>query len=192
MIDSFAMTGAATAWPLRDSLGRRLGETVPRSPLRHRARALGLREGSDLLALAVQRGCRHYAGVIPGRAATDPGGGVLSDEELAVLLLHGANGFEPFLIRAAAELLRCRSMRVADLAGAAKRERCERVLAYIAEAGVRHDATGTAFWSSLLAALGPQRPVAPGVLPHWSRFAALQGVGRGGIPQGIRWIGAAA
>ena len=192
MTQPLAITVAATAWPPPDSLGRRLGETVPRSPLRQRTRALGLREGSDLLALAVQRGCRHYAGVIAGRAVHDPGREVLSDEELAVLLLHGANAFEPFLIRAAAELLRCRPMKVADLAEAAKRERCARVLAYIAEAGVHHDATGTAFWSALLSALGPQRMIAPGVLPHWSRFAALQGVGRDGNSRGTRWIGAAA
>lgn len=109
-----------------------------------------------------------------------------------MLLLHGANAFEPLLIRAAGELMRCRSMPADSLAKAATRERCERVLAYIARAGVQHDPQAAEFWTALLAALGPQRPVAPGLLPHWSRFVALEGVGRGGRQRNARWIGAAA
>lgn len=182
-----AVAGAAA-----DTLGHRLAETVACSPLRHRALALGLRDAASLLALAVQRGCRHYAGVMPGDATAVREAATISDEELVVLLLHGANAFEPFLIRAAAELLRCRPMGARRLAPAARRERCGRVLAYIARAGREHDLAGREFWHELLAALGPQREVAPGVLPHWTRFVALQGVGRGGQSRGARWIGAAA
>jgi len=45
------------------------------------------------------------------------------------MLLHGRNSFEPFLIRAAAELIRHRPIDVTRLANASKRERCQRVLA---------------------------------------------------------------
>ncbi len=174
------------------TLGWRLGETVHRSPLRRRARAVGIGDASGLLALAVARGCRHYSGLVPENPLGDPGTVAISDEELVALLLLNANAFEPVLIRAAAELLRRRPIDVQKLARAARRERCERALAYIAQAGQVHDRTGAAWWAALLAALGPQRAIAPGVLPHWSRFAALHGFNRKGKSLGARWIGAAA
>jgi hypothetical protein len=178
--------------PLRaETLGRRMGQTRHVSPLRRHAAEHGLRDAWDLLTLAVQRGCRHCAGVAPARGVTDPGERVLANEELAVLLLAGENRFEPFLIRAAAELLRVVPMDVRRLAWLARRERVTRVLAYIACAGAQHDPEGGAFWRELVAALGPVAPVAPGVLPHWSRFVALRGVARGGRALGNRWIGAA-
>ena len=116
----------------------------------------------------------------------------MSDEDLVVLLLHNANVFEPFLIRAAAELLRCRPIAIECVTRAARRERCERVLAYIAHAGAHHDSDGAVFWTTLVAAFKSQRAVAPGVLPHWSRFVALEGVDRGRRQRAKRWIGATA
>lgn len=109
-----------------------------------------------------------------------------------MLLLHGRNAFEPFLIRAAAELTRACVVDPARLVLAAKRECCQRVLAYIARAGADHDVSGSDRWRSILAALGPQRQVPSGLLPHWSRFVALQGIDRRGRDRGSRWIGAAA
>ena len=176
--------------PAAETLAGRLGETTHRSVLRRRAAGLGLRDGWDLLALAVRRGCRHYSGVGLARDVADPGLTALPNEELVVLLLAGGNAFEPFLIRAAAELLRAVPIDLSRLAGRARRERCERVLAYLARAGVERDSEGTEFWRALLAQLSPQRTVPPGVLPHWSRFVALHGVGRDGRNLGSRWIGA--
>ena len=174
------------------TLAQHLGETETFSPLWHRVRTLGLNQSRNLLALAAQRGARHYAGLASPSIAQSTDSAAFSDEELIVLLLHGRIRFEPFLIRAAAELTRNCAVDPARLAHAAKRERCQRVLAYIAQAGSVHDAPGAAWWNSLLAALGPQRPVPPGLLPHWSRFVALQGIDREGRDRGGRWIGAAA
>ncbi len=174
-----------------ESLAQRMQETCHVSPLRRHATALGLRDGWDLLALAVQRGCRHCAGVGPQRAGTDPGESVLANEELVVLLLAGENRFEPFLIRAAAELLRAVPVNVVRLVWLARRERVGRVLAHIARAGVAHDPQADFFWAALVSGLGPVASVPPGVLPHWSRFVALRGVGRGGRPLGKQWLGAA-
>jgi hypothetical protein len=171
-----------------DTLARRMGATAHRSPLRRHAVDAGLRDEWDLLALAVQRGCRHVAGVA-SREAVDPGRAVLDNEQLIVLLLAGENPFQPFLVRAAAELLRAARIDGARLAWLARRERCAPVLAHIARAGAEHDADAREFWRALLVALGPQRPAAPGVLPHWTRFAVLQGMNRGGRPNAARWVG---
>lgn len=170
-------------------LAQRIGDTFHCSPLRRRAKSLGLDDNGKLLAVAVARGCRHYANLVPDCRATDPGQQQLSHEELAVLLLLGEHVFEPFLVRCAAALLRVAPMNAIRLARLARRERCACVLAYIAQAGAAHDPAGTQFWRQLLAELGPQRPVEPGVLPHWTRFVALQGVARTGRAHESHWIG---
>jgi hypothetical protein len=181
-----------TAFSATRTLAQHLGETAPNSPLWHRARALGLHQNQHLLALAAQRGAHHYAGLASPSIALPNVSAAFSDEELIVLLLHGRNPFEPFLVRAAAELTRSCAVDHTRLALAAKRERCQQVLAYIAQAGANHDAPWADRWNSLLVALGPQRPVPAGLLPHWSRFVALQGIDRRGRDRGTRWIGAAA
>jgi hypothetical protein len=111
-----------------DLLARRLGETAALSPLWQRARLLGLGRPRDLLAVAVDRGARHYGGRARAPEASLAASRVLRDDELIVLLLHGRNPFEPLLIRAAAELLRRRPLDPHLLAKAARRERCERPL----------------------------------------------------------------
>ena len=88
------------------TLAQHLGDTATFSPLWHRARTLGLNQSQNLLALAAQRGARHYAGLASPSIAKSTDSAAFSDEELIVLLLHGRNRFEPFLIRAAAELTR--------------------------------------------------------------------------------------
>ncbi|MBM3853296.1 MAG: hypothetical protein FJ399_09080 [Verrucomicrobia bacterium] len=114
---------------------------------------------------------------------------MLKNEELVVLLLGGAQRFEPFLIRAAGELLRAVPIDVARLASLARRERCARVLAHLARLGCQHDAGGAAFWQELRDAIGPQRTVSGGVLPHWTRFVLLNGVNRTGQALDSRWVG---
>jgi len=106
--------------------------------------------------------------------------------------LHGRNPFEPFLIRAAAELLRYRPRDASRLVLNSRRERCQRVLADIAQAGAAHDASASDWWNSLLVSLGPQHPASPGLLPHGSRWVALQGIARPCRDRGGRWIGATA
>lgn len=188
MIDTSETSFAPAAG---ETLAQRMKETRHVSPLRRHAVAHGLRDEWDLLTLAVQRGCGHFAGVAPKRAVTDLGEQLLSNEELVMLLLAGENRFEPFLIRAAAGLLRVGPMDAARLAWLARRDRTVRVLAYIARAGAEHDSESGAFWLAIVTALGPAAPVAPGVLPHWSRFVVLRGVDRGGHALANRWIGAA-
>jgi hypothetical protein len=61
----------------------------------------------------------------------------------------------------------------------AARERTGRILSYIADAGERYDSENAVFWQTLRSNLGPQKPVKPGVLPHWSRFVSDPGIVRG-------------
>jgi hypothetical protein len=166
------------------TLAQELGEMTHYSALSRVARGLGLNSPSDFARLAVARGCHHYAPAFPP-SETDPGLNAISNEELVALLLLGANEFEPIAIRCAAQLAdRCD---VEKLALLAKRERVGRTLAYIAKAGIAHDASNKEFWSELLTRLGEQPPVADGILPHWSRFVSQTGVTRSGGGS-VQWL----
>jgi hypothetical protein len=158
------------------SLAARLGESRHASVLLRRLRRLGLRDLRDLVAIAVQRGCTHYRSAAVGSDANDPGREELPDEELIVALLAGEHPFDPIAVRCAAQLAGGEGVDAGRLATLARRDRCERALAHIARAGAEHDQAGSEFWAALLSALRPHAPVPPGVLPHWTRFAALTGV----------------
>jgi hypothetical protein len=165
-------------------MAKRLGETAHCSPLLRKARRHGISTVTELVQLAVARGCSHYAGIFPD-SAVDPGLGAISDEELVTLLLLGEHPFEPFAVRCAAQLLTsCDGVRLARLA---ERERVARALSYIVEAALAHDPEGAQIWRTLRAALGTQRPVPAGRLPHWSRFVSQTGVTRRG-PGRIVWL----
>jgi hypothetical protein len=56
------------------------------------------------MRLAVARGARHYASVYPP-AESDPGVEAISHEDLVALLLLGAQPFEPFALRCAAQII---------------------------------------------------------------------------------------
>lgn len=155
-----------------------LGETRAVSPLLRRARALGLRTLPELLAVAVSRGCTHYAVPAGAEAVRDPGPTALPNEELVVLLLLGEHAYDPTAIRCAAQLLGGENVDLAKLATLARTQRCARVLAHIADAGREHDERAPEFWRDLRERLGPVRAVPPGALPHWTRFVALSGVQR--------------
>ena len=164
-----------------------LGETRSVSPLLRRARALGVGTLPELLALAVARGCRHYA-VEARPAVCDPGREALPDEDLAILLLLGEHSFEPMAIRCAAQLLGGPGVDAGRLATLAQRERCTRVLAHIAQAGAEHDEVAPAFWSDLVVRIGPVQPVPEGTLPHWTRFVSLSGAQRHSRRQVSVWL----
>jgi hypothetical protein len=91
----------------KDTLAYRLGTTAHVSPLLMKARRLGLRVPEDLCELAVQRGCRYYAGggdltaVVressPAPMIAVPETASFSNEELALALqpvLEGRAGTE--------------------------------------------------------------------------------------------------
>ncbi|MDI1249516.1 MAG: hypothetical protein PSV13_11685 [Lacunisphaera sp.] len=147
--------------------------------MQRKARRHGLADLTSIIRLAVARGARHYASVYPP-AESDPGAEAISHEELVALLLLGAQPFEPFALRCAAQIIsRCDLHRLSLIA---RRERVSRPLAHIARAGVAHDSGQAARWLQLLQLLGSPPPVPSGRLPHWSRFVSHSGTTRLGIP----------
>lgn len=166
------------------TLAKELGEIPHCSVLLRKARTAGLHSPSDFIRLAVARGCRHYAPAFPPMES-DPGVASISNEELVALLLLGSNEFEPIAIRCAAQL--AGDCSVEQLVRVARRERIERTLAYIAEAGATYDSSNKEFWDDVRGHLGRQRPVAEGILPHWSRFVSQTGVTRFGSGS-VQWL----
>lgn len=161
------------------SLAQALSTTCPVSPLLRKARRLGLSTVDSMIALAAKRGCRHYSQ--EGYRCPDLDTGDISNEELTILLLLGENHYSPDAIRCAAQMAREPSMNAGKLARLAVMEKCERVLSYIAQAGMDHDADGHAFWCQLLSLLPQQEPISSAALPHWSRFVSMPGIQRGGM-----------
>jgi hypothetical protein len=162
------------------TLAQQIGETAHCSLLQRKARRHGLADLTSIMRLAVARGARHYASIYPP-AGTDPGVETISNEELVALLLLGSQAFEPFAIRCAAQIIiLCDLSRLSLIA---RRERFSRPLAHIARAGVAHDTGQAGRWHELLRLLGSPAPVAPGRLPHWSRFVSHSGTTRRGIPR---------
>jgi hypothetical protein len=166
-------------------LAQELGENSHYSVLLRKARGAGFGSVPDFVRLAVARGCRHYAPAYPPALENDPGIDVISNEELVALLLLGSNEYDPIAIRCAAQMASRCDGRLLSLV--AKRERISRQLAYIAKAGSDHDSSRREFWTSLLDQLGKLRPVAEGILPHWSRFVSQTGVTRSG-PGTVQWL----
>ena len=133
------------------TLARQIGETAHCSLLQRKARRHGLADLTSIMRLAVARGARHYASVYPP-AERDPGVEAISHEELVALLLLGAQPFEPFALRCAAQIISLCDLHRLSLI--ARRERISRPLAHIAHAGAAHDSEQTARWQELLRLLG--------------------------------------
>jgi len=168
------------------TLAQALHTTTPLSPLLRKARRLGVRSVNDMIRLAVERGCRHYAPRPDARSLSIPSA-TLGDDELTILLLVGENPYEPAAIRCAAQLARSPHVDPAQLARLAIMEKCERVLTHIARAGAEHDPDGTSFWIDLLHRLPAAPPREEPALPHWSRFVSIPGIQRSGLAP-IRWL----
>jgi hypothetical protein len=177
---------------MKRTVAEHLGSTPHVSPLLRKLRRLGLSTSDALLGLAAVRGCTHYAP--PGWREfppTDPGGGVLSDLELAIALCSGAQDYDPRLLRCAAQLMSAENITPTALARASRMERCETVVGYIADAAKEIDVGHEEFWLRVLAELPVRRHVPPaGVLPHPSRFTLATGLTsprRAGSPRRI-WL----
>lgn len=168
------------------TLSQALETTQPVSPLLRKARRLGLRGVDELIALAVSRGCSHYA---PGRdpVPNPPNRQALGDDELTILLIVGENAYDPTAIRCAAQLARSPHIDPARLARFAVMEKTERVLTHIARAGLAHDPEGAEFWQDVLKRLPCMPPRSEPMLPHWTRFVSMPGRQRGGIAP-TRWL----
>lgn len=162
---------------MTDTLARRLGTTTHVSPLLMKARRLGLRSPKDLCALAVQRGCRHYSR--GGEAAKElPAQEQFTNAELAMALLTIAEEYDPYAIRCGAAMLAAEANEPVALARLAVWERSESVVRYVAECGARFEPANP-FWRRLLECLPPAPSPKEGVLPHPTRFVAMNGYERG-------------
>ncbi len=160
--------------------------TTPVSSLLRKARRLGIRGTEGMLALAATRGCAHYARisekVLPSVSQLE-----LSDTDLTILLLLGENEYNPTAIRCAAQLARSPLVDALRLGRLAVREKCERVLAHIARAGIDHDLEAFQFWNDLLQSISSPQARPEPELPHWSRFVSMPGLQRSG-PAASRWL----
>jgi hypothetical protein len=169
------------------TLATSLGYTTPVSLLRHKAKRLGIGSLAAAMALAVTRGCRHYAIPTSEMTPVDPGRGQLSDEELVILLLVGDYPCDLQAIRCAAQMARAPGISPSLLGGLAMREKAIRVLAHIARAGIEHDKLGKDFWQEVLRLTGEPAQRCEPALPHWSRFVAMPGLQRSG-PAATHWL----
>jgi len=161
----------------KDTLAHRLGTTAHISPLLMKARRLGLRAPEDLCTLAVQRGCRHYwQGNEPLKELLTRE--QLSNAELALALLTVAGRYDPHAIRCGAAMLGAEGNNPVDLARLTLWERSETVVRYVTECGL-HFEPENSFWRELLSLLPPVAAPKIGVLPHPTRFVAMNGYERG-------------
>lgn len=162
------------------TLARKLGDTAHVSGL---AIQLARRSGAGdrlpewLLKTAVQRGAKHYQREFD--PPLPPDNPAVSDEEVGVALCLGQMPDEPWLIRAAAQLLSSPRVDPQRLARLAVMERVEPVLLHIAAACARVDAALEP-WATLRSRLHSRRTVRTEALPHWTRFAILPGLTRDG------------
>ena len=162
------------------TLARRLGDTAHVSGLAIRLARMSLagnRLPEWLLKTALERGAQHYQREFD--ASLPPDNPAVSDEEIGVALCLGQMPYDPWLIRAAAQLLSSPRVDPQRLARLAEMERVEPVLLYIAAACARVDAALEP-WANLRRRLHPRRTVRTDALPHWTRFALLPGLTRTG------------
>lgn len=161
----------------QDTLAHRLGTTAHVSPLLMKARRLGLRVPEDLCTLAVQRGCRHYwqGNEPPKELLTQE---QFSNAELALALLTVAGRYDPHAIRCGAAMLGAEGNDPVDLARLTLWERSETVVRYVTECGL-HFEPENSFWRELLSLLPLVAAPKTGVLPHPTRFVAMNGYERG-------------
>ena len=157
------------------TLARKLGTPEHHSLLLRKAKQIGLHGASELIGLAIARGCRHYRGgpePVPIRPLSRA---AFSDEELAIALLSPCLSYNPRAVRVGAQMLGGHGNQPNRLVLLARRERSENVVRHVAAAG-RSTEPHEPFWNELLEALRPALPsryVLPvGVLPHPSRFRA--------------------
>ena len=160
-----------------ETLALRLGTTAHVSPLLMKARRLGVAVPAGLWTLAVQRGCRHYT------QGNEPAGELVgveafTNEELALALLTIAGSYDPHSIRCGAAMLGAPGNDVGTVVRLTKWERSEAVVRYVAECAARFEPE-IAFWAELLARIPVVAEPKVGVMPHPTRFVAMNGYERG-------------
>jgi hypothetical protein len=162
------------------TLARKLGDTAHVSGLAIRLARMsgaGKRLPEWLLKTAVERGAKHYQRDFDQSLPSD--NPEITDEEIGVALCLGQMPDEPWLVRAAAQLLSSPRVNPTRLARLAEMERVEPVLLHVATAAERVD-SALEPWATLRRLLHPRRRVRTEALPHWTRFAVLQGLTRTG------------
>ena len=166
------------------TLAHKLGMTAHISPLLQKARRLGLGP-VELQALAVQRGCRHYA---TGDEPVAPLASVaqLSNEELAVALLCVALPYDPQSIRCGAAMVGAEGNSPGKLCWLAIQERSLVPLRHVAESGLKYEPDNQ-FWRDLLACMPASAPPKSGIMPHPTRYVAMTGFTRNGPGVVIEW-----
>jgi hypothetical protein len=155
-----------------------LGQTPHLSPLLRRLRRQGFSDPDQLRRLAVVRGCAHYRNIDDSSYPPDPGQEVVSDAELAVAMVSGAQEFDPLLIRCAAQLLSGDFVKAEAITRLAVQERAVQVIRHIAKAGEAMDIENACKWRHLLTLLPAGPEVPEGKLPHGTRFVSQIGLQR--------------
>jgi len=136
--------------------------------------------------LAIQRGCDYYhdGGPIPRVSLSEKD---LSNEELAIALLNPSLRYHPQTLRLGAAMLGTEGNDPVEIARVAKLERAERVVRYVAAAGLKYEHDNP-FWARLLKLLPLSDPPDPSVVPHPTRFIAMTGITRRGLETVTQWI----
>ncbi len=157
------------------TLASKLGQPTHVSPLLKKLERAGITNAKEMAATAIARGCHHYAGSLPALPIPARTSQTISDEELAIALLCPSNPYDPMLVRIGGQLLSKQSCKPEKLIALAKRERCEAILKYIAQAGEETESnSGT--WQYFIAQLMQYPTPKKGILPHKSRFRREAGV----------------
>jgi hypothetical protein len=157
------------------TLARKLGKPTHVSPLLKKLERAGIANTKEMAATAIARGCHHYAGCLPTVPVPARNSQTISDEELAIALLCPSNPYDPMLVRIGSQLLSKQTCNPEKLIALAKRERCEAILKYIAQAG-KETEPDSSTWEYLIARLPQSREPKKGILPHKSRFRRETGI----------------
>lgn len=170
------------------TLAHKLGDVPHVSGLLHRIAQLsgaGERIAEWLLKVAIERGANHYRREFdPSLPPDNPG---ISDEEIGVAMCVGQMADDPWLVRAAAQLLSSPRTDAAQLCRLAVEERCEPVLLHIAEIASKH-APQQEPWLYLRSHLHPRPVPCTEALPHWTRLVSHTGVTAKGGPPHTEWL----
>lgn len=178
MPDSSSSHALAHACDPSQPLARRLGLAVHVSPLRMRLRRLMSEYPSPdpgcledwLLDVANARGVRSVTRTVSLDVRfRPPEPHLFSNEELVAAICQPHNLDRPQILRAAAELVSRGAVDTAQLIGAVRRERADRVLAELARQALHVEPTHPV-WSAVLAALASSPPLRSPLL-HWTRLA---------------------
>ena len=160
----------------KGTLAAHLGVPCHVSPLLAKMRRLGFPTSRAFAALAVARGCHHYAAFAdPDIAVNTVKSAEISDEELAIALLSPANPYDPMLIRIGSQMLSGPKCDPSKLVRLAIQERCTSILKGIAECG-KVTEPHEPLWARILERLPICQSIPSGVLPHPSRFRIETGI----------------